>query len=327
MKKIRYLVILFSAALLFSCFIWGLTADRFMGFVRTEIPEYTVQRIAFQGRLAYLPCGEYGVKVIDFSDPLRPRQRGCLDLGVTVAAASLYNDRIVVSSDGDPRIVDVSDPDNLSESYVLTSAKPKHVLDGDYCYLYNPNSFDIYTAADIADGLPITSLGTYSSVQSGFDDLEVDGDYAYFQSKERVEVIDVSNKAIPALKGECLLPAAMSDAEGFYALGDALLLVDVSPLMGATHVYVVDVSDKTDPALVKTHAWEGYTNGTCLSGRYLLRAGGYNLEIYDAADPMSLEKVDTINLETYGWSVFAAGDFALVLDTSGAGLYLIAPYN
>ena len=40
-----------------------------------------------------------------------------------------------------------------------------------------------------------------------------------------------------------------------------------------------------------------------------------------------METVDTINLETYGWSVVAAGDFALVLDTSGAGLYLIAPYN
>jgi hypothetical protein len=327
MKRIRYLLILFSAALLCSCFIWGLTADRFMGFVRTEIPEYTVQRIAFQGRLAYMPCGEYGVKVIDFSDPLRPGQRGCLDLGVTVAATGLYNDRIVVSSDGNPRIVDVSDPDNLSELHVLTSVKPKHVLDGGYCYLYDDKSFDIYTAADIADGLPITSLGTYSSVQSGFDDLVVDGDYAYFQSEERVEVIDVSDRADPQWMGEYELPAAVSDIEGFYTLGDTLLLVDVNSLMETTHVYVVDVSDKSDPALVKTHTWEGYSNGTCLSGRYLLRAGGYDLEIYDGADPMSLEKVDTINLETYGWGVFAAGDFALVLETSGAGLYLIAPYN
>lgn len=104
-------------------------------------------------------------------------------------------------------------------------------------------------------------------------------------------------------------------------------MVDVNPLMETTHVYVVDVSQPTAPVLAKTHTWEGYTNGTCLSGHYLLCCDGYDLEIYDAVDPLSLEKVDTVNLETYRWNVAASGDFALVLDTSGAGLYMMALYN
>jgi len=207
MKTNGHVLILLAAVLLSSCFIWGLTSDRFMGYVSTEIPEYTAGRAAFRDRLAYVPCGEYGVKVIDYSDPLRARQRGCLDIGFAVEAVSLYSGRIVVSSDDNPRIIDVSNPDNLTVLFELTSSNDKHVLAGGFCYLYD--------AADIADGDPLSVLGTYTSGQSGFDGLKVDGGYAYFQSEERVELIDVSIMANPHWRAECLLPAAAHGIEGF----------------------------------------------------------------------------------------------------------------
>jgi hypothetical protein len=140
--------------------------------------------------------------------------------------------------------------------------------------------------------------------------VTVQGDYAYIGVGPRLTILDISDRASPAVVGKTsLLPAIVYDVN---VSGDyAYVAADEGDLR------IVDISDLARPSEVGYCDMSGYARGVDVGpvGDYAYVASYYEgLRVVDVSNPTSPNEVGSCDTPgfAYGVTVASAGDYAYV---------------
>jgi len=140
------------------------------------------------------------------------------------------------------------------------------------------------------------------------------GDYAYIADHTSIQIIDVSNPAVPTLQGTVTI-----QADNIFVLGNYAFVAN-----GESHLPIIDLSNTSNIGYFPT---SGFTRGVFAVGNYVYVADDQSgLEIGDLTyfpDPTPVGFYDTPG---NSYDLYVSGDYAYVADGS-AGLQIINVSN
>ena len=208
--------------------------------------------IALYGNHAYLPAKDT-LYVFDISDPANPVLTGQCDLGDPSAVwnISMRGDyAILYSSISTGKIVNAGDP---SSPYVYDQFDYKFndlIVRDTFLFGVSNDSMIIINAADPSNLLELWNYPWgYSGVWK-FDDIMLDGDYAYISTSNiftmdsiGLMVVDISDLSTPDSAG-----AYKVESMGYASFGDIAMKDSYVYILGFPNV--LDVSDPTNPVSV-----------------------------------------------------------------------------
>ncbi|MFN9614075.1 MAG: cadherin domain-containing protein, partial [Dolichospermum sp.] len=143
--------------------------------------------------------------------------------------------------------------------------------------------------------------------------VTVVGNYAYAVG-DRLEIIDISNPAIPVVKGSY----DIYDGQGVQVVGNYAYVAD-----GDSGLQIIDISNPTTPTLKGNYDTSGWAWGVQVVGNYAYVADEYSgLQIIDISNPTTPTLKG--NYDTYGFAndVQVVGSYAYVADDE-SGLQII----
>jgi len=207
--------------------------------------------VAMAGQYAYVLLwvtgnpGHYDLAVIDLRVPTSPAILGRITLAGGVDVKVVGSLAYVAAASAGLQIVDVSNP--AAPRIVRTvdtpgGAKGVAVANG-YAYVADNTSVQIIQVTNPSNPVIVGSLATAAT------SVAVAGTRLYALNGSQFEVIDVANPAVPLL-----LSATNSyGAQGLDIVGSLAFLAAPSadPSNPARGVYVLDVSNATQPALIE----------------------------------------------------------------------------
>jgi hypothetical protein len=160
--------------------------------------------MAARGSLLYISFPYTTVGVLDVGNPSSPVLIGQVPVANPYELA-LDGDLLYVSTDGQPQIIDVSDPTQPAFLAVLPTTSPGTRVEaaGGLAYVSTNTGLQIFDVTDPSQPTPVGSLATPNIATS----VDISGDLAYvFVRNTGVHVVDVSNAAAPALVGVIPMP-------------------------------------------------------------------------------------------------------------------------
>jgi hypothetical protein len=145
-------------------------------------------------------------------------------------------------------------------------------------------------------------------------DVFVDGGYAYVaDGDEGLRIIDVSDKAYPALSGSC----GTTSAQAVFVSGNYAYMAD-----GSSGLRIIDVSDKAYPSISGTCSTTS-AQAVFVSGNYAYVADGSSgLRIIDASDKANPALSGSCDTNGTAYGVYVSGRYAYVAD-GDQGLQII----
>jgi hypothetical protein len=165
----------------------------------TETPHWWAADVEVAGGLAYVADGDYGLRVIDVSNPTLPVEVGALDTPGEPNSVELVGDLVYLVDYGyGLRVIDVSNPALPVEiGSIDTPQYPQDVeVVGDLAYLAAGYMSGLRVIDVSNPALPV-EFGALDTVGIAVD-IAVVGDLAYLADYQSgLRVIDVSNPAIP----------------------------------------------------------------------------------------------------------------------------------
>jgi len=218
------------------------------------------------GDYAYVADYDFGLAVIDVSDPTNPGTPVYEDTTGYAHDVYVSGDYAYVADWGSGlAVIDVSDPTNPGTPvYEDTTGYADGVyVSGDYAYVADSGSG--LAVIDVSDP---TNPGTpvYEDTTGSAESVYVSGDYAYVaDSGSGLAVIDVSDPTNP---GTPIYEDTTGSAESVYVSGDYAYLA-----VGYSGLAVIDVSDPTNPGTpiykdMNDGEYNEFTTGVYLSGDY-----------------------------------------------------------
>jgi len=250
----------------------------------------------------------------------------------------------VANSYDELHVIDISNPENLSEvgSCSLFTSWGEwdiFVLD-DYAYAVDCELYVI----DVSNPENPTVVCDYDTPGEALG-VFVLGDYAYIADNDTgLCVIDISNPENPSEVDTCETP---EDARGIFVLGDyayvtcgsrGLGVINISNpanthLVGVCEIsaneifvqgdyayvtggdfHVIDISNPESPREVGVYDAWGYSYDVYVSGNYAYITRGYCLSVMDISDPTMPAEVESFWTPGHSDGVFVSEGFAYVAD-------------
>jgi hypothetical protein len=269
--------------------------------------------VAVSGNYAFLADQDYGLLIIDISDPANPTLLGTYDVPSYTKNVVVSGDYAFVADDHSGLyVIDIADPENpsLLGSYDTPGRCYDIAVAGDYAYVAD------FTAGlhvfDISDPAIPDSVGNYETPATfAAKGVKVSGDYAFVADGDGLRVIDISDPLNPALLGSYTTP---NDAQKVAVSGDCAFVAD-----GYYGLQVIDISDPTSPTFLGS--WDtsdGWAYGVAVSGDYAFLADGQlGLHVIDISDPTTPTILGTYNTPGTSYGVSVSGNYAFTADGSG----------
>ena len=279
-----------------------------------------VQGVAVSGDYAYLAVGDYGLVIMNISNPADPQQVGHYETD-GAAKKVFYENNMAYIADGVNGLVVVNVTDRTAPTLYGAYATPGGIAEdfvkvGTYGYI-----------ADGANGMIILDLAhrynpvwksTYTSVTVGGEayGVTVSGDYAYLAyGANGLEIVNISDLDNPALTGSY---NTLGSARKVALWEDCAYVADYNGDLRA-----INVSNPVLPALKKSLVLPGYAYSvTSFRGYALVSAGTAGLRVVEAHEQTVLTEVgyyDTDGTNTYNCTFIAP--YAYVADGSKFGIY------
>jgi hypothetical protein len=262
--------------------------------------------IAISGDFAYVSGGKAGMYVVNITVPGAASVVGhCSTRLIARDLAVTGNVACVADADSGLQIIDISTPSSPTLVGTYRGYAYAVAASGNYAYL--SQYYGGMKIIDISVPASPTVVGSYSSSLYG---LTVSGTYAYLARGTLLEVVDVSNPALPSFTSSIPLPSTAWDVA--VAGGYAYLAGGSS----TPSLMIIDVSNPLAPATKGT--WDVYSHG---GGVYHLAVSGnqafvpeqrYGLNIVNVANANSPFPVGYCNTPSRLLSVTLSGNYAYV---------------
>ncbi len=236
-----------------------------------------------QGHYAYVSAFDYGMVVLDLSDPAHPVQVGRFMDARTNDLSVDGNLAIVLEAYYGIDFVDVSDPTNPVKttgwSTILTGEYKAALVSGQHVYA-SFQGHDLETdeevlelrVIDVSNPYDPHTVGRLTLPEPG-GKMARSGDYLYMTTGTGLRVVNVSDPTYPRLVG---LVAGPTNAWDIVAQGNYLFVSNEDV------VQVFSAADPVAPALVTS--WTGGGGPMDIAADYLYVGGG-DLRVVDVCDP------------------------------------------
>ncbi|MEM5816149.1 MAG: tail fiber domain-containing protein, partial [Candidatus Aenigmatarchaeota archaeon] len=211
--------------------------------------------VYISGKYAYFAAGYRGLRIVDISNPMSPKEASVYGMGYAFDVYVSGNYAYVTDRNGQKlHIINVSNPEKPFATAIVSlpnSGKGIYVSKN-YAYVAHDAGFSI---VDISNAYSPNLLSTFTDC-GGINRLFVAGKYAFLAAKSNgVCVVDVSNPSFPTLVTSYDTPGIVMD-----------VFVD------GKYIYIADENDKLIIATIKgieTHSLSAYnlsSNNLIVSG-------------------------------------------------------------
>jgi hypothetical protein len=238
---------------------------------------------AWRDDLGLLVDDGYGIHVVDFSDPLRPRRVGGCPVGGTATVLAQW-DRYVYVCDGTYRVLDFGDPAAPRElariEQVGTAADM--AFHGDHLWLALGSGLKAVDRTVLVKPRILTTVNLARPAKG----IAIAGDRAFVAAqRDGLKVFDLSDALNPRIIGRYDTPGL---ATGIALAGQHVVMTDQSSWGTAEFgqgIVVLDISDPTRPVRESAVPMDGLADGVALAGSQLVVADSDRLVTLDLADP------------------------------------------
>lgn len=252
---------------------------------------------AYNKRL--LACSDVGPILLDIADPVFPRFTGSFSTFPASKPLSKIGHFAFVSSfDAGVRVLDISNPQRLQETFYIPDPGFSMAVQGQYAYM---GSYSLVKVLDVSSPqLPHTvaqvGIPTINYVYPTY--VKIHSNWLFAAADEQLVVLDVSNPLAPRRIVDYQLPDGC-------AIRDFDLSQQYLYAVCRSSFVVVDFTTVEQPILVNTFSdpvWEGFSKIIIAEDRaYLLRswAGIDILDLQNPAAPTKIEQISLSNLSDF----------------------------
>ncbi len=225
--------------------------------------------------------------------------------GISASGNSAYlvGEGDIYDTSGWFRIIDISDPSNPTETgYAPIMQSPRDIsADSNYAYIVGFETFQI-VEVDTSPPRVIASLNyPYTELRR----VTKYGNHAYAFVDSSVRIIDISDRLSPYEVGRYDMPYYTPNGMVGLFLADTILYVadDTAGL------FVLDVSDPQNPALISNYRDDGAANDIYVRGNYAYLADGWaGLKVLDVSDPHNITEISSYSTPANAIRVYGAID-------------------
>jgi hypothetical protein len=213
--------------------------------------------------------------IFDLGDPTEPRWISGLTMRSPVDAAASGNVAAICVDQG-LQLLDISDPSNPIRKGFFTNACEGVALSGKYAFLASKGGGIVVVDISTPEN-PVRAGGLFRSGQGHA--LRLVGDRCYVANRFSLEILDVSNPAMPVALGRLALPNWVFDVaiSGKYAY-----VAD-----GPGGLKVIDVNNATNPVVVAEVSTKSDTQSVEVIGNYVcVSTVRHGVQIFDITDPI-----------------------------------------
>ena len=283
----------------------------------TEVGAYDTpglaKRVVISGTYAYVADEWRGLRIVDISDPLRPRS-------VSVYQSPIYETPVLgIAVSGDTayvveslrlEVVNVSNPRNPQYLGGVDSSPGFFAggigLNGNYAYLANSQAgLVVYDVS--APGNP-SFVSAYMAW--GVQDVAIFASYAYVTvDNGQFHIVDISNPG--SLQGASVytLPAP---AYGVAVSGTYAYVAD-----DTAGLRIINLLNPASPTQVGFYNTPGSARGVAVIGNHVLVADGLRgLRLLDVSTPGSPQSMGYVDTPGFALDVTTSGNYAFVADDS-----------
>lgn len=275
--------------------------------------------MCFMDSLGIILDYEWGLRVVDLSDPLEPELLALYELRRGIANILLDEKNVYAASRLDGMIIfDYSDP--FTPTKISTYDTP------DY-FIHNTFISDTlaFVAADTS-GLRIVNI---SDIENPFEigyydtpgesqDVTVEGKYAFIAdgSGGGLRILNISDPINPVETGFYDTP---DNAQGVTVVGNYAYVGD-----DEAGIRIIDISDKSNPHEVGFVDTPGETKEITIQDTLAFLGDGENgmviLDISDPTDPIVIATYDTPD---YAREIVIKDNLAYIADSDGGGIIIV----
>lgn len=284
-------------------------------------PLTNAQGVATRGNFAFVASASQGMRVVDFTNVQRPRERGRGDDDPSGAIAATGN-RAYTCGVG-LRVYDTSDPDRPALLGIERASEGGRdlVARGTSLYLASETELQIWDVSNPA--APIKSSRLSFPVggldrTAGVEGLDVVGSMAFVDRERGVSAVDVSDPRNPILLGSLATDSLTSDV---CAVDQYVYAVTAGG--GLSELYVIDASDPRQLVLVgKTSIPAVGVRVVVHDKKAYVAMGAAGVAVVDVSVPSAPVLTERISVPGFAKELtFASG--RLVVASSDGGLVVV----
>ncbi|NQU06254.1 MAG: T9SS type A sorting domain-containing protein [Calditrichaeota bacterium] len=289
------------------------TSPNEIGFLISEA--YRFENIYVNGDHAYMTVYEGGalgyLQIVDISNPENPELVGIYDSPGRIMGTFVLGDHAyIAASSGGFRVIDVSDPENPEEigDFDTEGAAVSVFVSGDYAYVGFQRSG--LCVIDISDPTNMSQVGGCDGLYAA--DIVVSEDNAFVVNQDGFRVVDISDPREPNVIGAYYIDGYSRNlfVSGNYAFVPGLYS-DERFWVNRGFLYVIDISNPTDPDDAGLYYTLSDARDVFVSGDFVFVAAGYGgLSIVDISEPGNLREAGCLVIEGYTCGVFVSGGYA-----------------
>lgn len=300
--------------------VWAIdNADRLRGFDAADPAAMSLvaslplregaRDLAVTPDLARLLVGdEFGLQIVDITDPAAPRLAGSFDTPLPVFGVAALSG-VAVLAGGEVRLVDIRDPDAPLTLATVVLPSPAIDVADDGSRLLVVTTAPSLTIIDAGNPATPSVRGTVGLPLGGSRvDLGIGDSVALVAGNRGLYTVDTSLTDAPAVLGHSL---SAGFAAAAVRAGDAVLTA-----CGGAGLEVHAAPDPASPPPVATAPTTGSALGLAMAGDYLLAACG-TLDIFDRTDPAAPVLVASLDMAGNAARVVVSGDHAFVSVAGG----------
>ncbi len=284
-----------NTILLLSIICLALTAgvDLFAQEIRLvgtfNTPGYAFD-VSVQNNVAYVADGEYGLRVIDVSNPEDPDEIAYLYTGQYALGVVAIGEYAYVMDDGILCIIDISEPDSPEEigSYDTEkggSAGYNLSVVNDRVYLADRDGLRVI---NISNPENPTLMGFLDTRDQALDVIVVNN-YAYIANRfEGLIIVDISNIDNMSIIGNCVTPGG---ATGITVVENQAYIADDN-----RGLRIIDISNLNNPVEVGYYDTPGMDARDVMVIENIAYVSEYGdgLRVIEVSDPENPEELDVV---------------------------------
>ena len=269
--------------------------------------KYPDGRIQLVGDFAYLTwlnhdVSSWGLDVIDIRNPAQPVRIGSLEITEQISDFDFAGDHAYVATGGGFWVIDLRNPAqpavaiaNFGEGVFKWSSV---AAAGNHAYLTAGDRG--LAVLDVSNPANPRTKSFYSEFTNGGRPIQIAGNYAYLQTSQGFDVIDVSDPTHLTRVGRCVGP----EGGRFQIVGN----YGYSPR--GEGMQVINFTDPVNPVIVGGFSTVGETHQVRVVGSRAYLADGNAIQVLDVSDPGHPVSVGSLGCGAYTLDV--AGLYAYV---------------
>jgi hypothetical protein len=276
--------------------------------------------VTLSGNYAYVGAGDFGLQIVDISDPSNPTFKGSYDtLNYAYGGVVLFGNYAYVEVGGDwdgLQIIDVSDPSNptFKGSYNTPYWGVEVALSENYAFVLTHDG--CLQIINVTDPSNPTFKSSYN-VPYRAHGIAVSGNYAYVANNRwGLQIIDISDPANPTFKGLYDTPDRACEVAVF---GNYAYVADRD-----SGLQIIDINNPSNPTFKGSYDTPDRAYDVVVFGNYAYVADwDSGLQIIDISDPSNPTFEGSYDTPGNAYGIALSGNYAYVADRD-SGLQIIA---